>query len=75
MQKPPSERFIKKGAMRNFAEFTRKHLYRNPFLVFYCEFYEIYKNTLFAGQKRTTASDYSIINSSEGSTGKRNCKL
>ena len=75
MQKPPSERFIKKGAMRNFAEFTRKHLYRNPFLVFSCEFYEIYKNTFFAGQKPTTASDYSIISSSEGSTGKRNCKL
>ena len=27
--------------MRNFAEFTGRHLYRNPFLVFSCEFCEI----------------------------------
>ena len=29
------------------------------FLVFSCEFCEIYKNTFFAGQHRTTVSDYS----------------
>ena len=33
------------------------------FLVFSCEFCEIYKNTFFAEQHRTTASDYSRINS------------
>ena len=27
--------------MRNFAEFTGRHLYRNPFLVFSCEFCNI----------------------------------
>ena len=37
MQKQPSEGFFKKGLMRNLAEFTRKHLYRNPFLVFSCD--------------------------------------
>ena len=61
--------------MRNFAEFTRKDLYRNPFLVFCCEFCEIYKKTFFAEQHRTTASDYSSINRREGSTGKRNYEL
>ena len=35
------------------------------FLVFSCEFCEICKNTFFAEQHRTTASDYSSINSSE----------
>ena len=45
------------------------------FLVFSCEFCEICKNTFFAEQHRTTASDYSSINSSEGSTGKPNCEL
>ena len=43
-----------------------------PFLVFSCEFCEIYKNTFFAGQHRTTASVYSNINSSEGSIVKQN---
>ena len=45
------------------------------FLVFSCEFCEICKNTLFLEQHRTTASDYSSINSSQGSIGKRNYKL
>ena len=71
MQKQPSEGFFEKGAMRYFTEFTRKHLYRNPSLVFSCEFCEICKNTFFAEQHLATASDYN----SEGSTGKRNCKL
>ena len=44
------------------------------FLVFSYEFCEICNNTFFAEQHRTTASDYSSINSSEGSIGKRiNC--
>ena len=75
MQKQPSEGFLKKGAMRNFAEFTRKHLERNIFLVFSCEFCKIYKNTFLAEQLRPTASHYSSINSSKGSTGKLNCEL
>ena len=75
MQKQPSKGFFKKGIMRNFAEFTKKHLYRNTFLVFSCEFCKICKNTFFAEQHRTTASDYSSINSCKGSTGKRNCEL
>ena len=68
MQKQPSEGFFKKRVIINFAEFTRKHLYRNPFLVFSCEFCKICKNTFFAEQHQTTASDYSSINTSEGST-------
>ena len=30
-QKQPSEGFFKKGVMRNFAEFTRKHICQNLF--------------------------------------------
>ena len=59
MQKHPSEGFFLKGVMRNFTAFTRKHLYRNPSLVFSCEFCEICKNPFFAEQHRATASDYS----------------
>ena len=43
------------------------------FLVFSCEFCGISKNTFFEEQHWTTAFDYSNINSSEGSIGKRNC--
>ena len=78
MQKQPSEEFVKKGVMRNFAKFTRKHLCRkNETLaqVFSGEFCEIYKNTVFAEHHRATASDYSSINSSEGRINKRNGKL
>ena len=42
------------------------------FLVFPCEFCEICKNSFFAEQHRTTASDYSSINSSEGTIVKWN---
>ena len=44
--------FFKKGVMRNFAEFTRKHLYQNPFVVFSCEFREICKNTFLQNSTR-----------------------
>ena len=33
MQKQRVEGFFKKGVMRNFAKFTRKHLCRNLFLI------------------------------------------
>ena len=39
---------FEKGVMKNFAEFTRKHLYRNSILVFSREFCEICKSTFFA---------------------------
>ena len=45
------------------------------FSVFSYEFCKICKNTFFTEQHGTTASDYSSINSNEGSIGKRNCKL
>ena len=45
------------------------------FLVFSCEFREICKNSFFAEHHWTAASDYSSVNSSEGSIEKRNCKL
>ena len=38
MQKQPSKGFFKKSVMRNFAEFTRKQLYYNPFLLFLVNF-------------------------------------
>ena len=43
--------------------------------MFSCEFCEICKNTFLAEQLRTTASDYSRINSSEGSTETNVLKL
>ena len=46
--------------MKSFAEFTRKYLYRDPFLVFSCEFCEICKKTFFTEQQRTTASDIAL---------------
>ena len=75
MQKQPSEGSLKKGAVRNFSKFSRKHLHWDLFLVFSHEFCEICKNTVFAEQHQTTAFNYSSINSSEESTGKQNCKL
>ena len=38
MQKLRSEGFFKNGIMRNFAEFTRKHPYRNTFWCFLVNF-------------------------------------
>ena len=75
MQKQPSKGFFKKVDMRNFAEFTRKHLYHNPLLVFSCELSEICKNIFLAEQHWTTASSYNSINSSEECTGRRDCEL
>ena len=45
-----------KGVMRNFAEFSRNHLYRNSFVVFSCEFCKICKNTFFC----ITATDHCL---------------
>ena len=69
--------FVKKGVLRNFAKFTKKHLCHTPvpsglrpasFLkkeslaqLFSCEFCEIYKNTFFTEHLRTTTSVYDII--------------
>ena len=33
MQKQPSKGFFRKGVMRNFVEFTRKHFPESPFLI------------------------------------------
>ena len=67
--------FFKKDALRNFTKFTRKHMCQNFFFVFSCEFGGICENTFLAEQDRSNDSDYSSINSSERSIGKRNCKL
>ena len=56
--------FCKKGALRNFAKFTGKHLYQGLFLikketqtqVFSCEFCEISKNTFFLKKKVDTSA-------------------
>ena len=85
MQKQPSEGFFKESIMRNFAEFTRKHLSRNLFSgifnfiksessaqVFSCEFCEICKNTFFAEHDQATASDYSSIKVVKGELANEN---
>ena len=43
--------------------------------VFFCEICEIYWNAFFAEHHRTTASDCSSINNSEGRISKQNLKL
>ena len=76
MQNQSYEGFFKKGNVRNFAEFTVKHLCRNPlFWCFLVNFGKFAKIPFFVEQHRATASDYSSINSSKGSIGKRSCKL
>ena len=58
---------MKKGVLRNFAEFTAKHLYQSLFFnnfvqketlaqVFSCQFCKTFKNTFFAEHLRTIAS-------------------
>ena len=56
---------IKKGVVRNFVKFTRKHLCQSLFnfsrketlvQVFSCEICEIFKNTFFTEHLRATAS-------------------
>ena len=75
MLKHPSEAFFKK-ILWEISQNSKENICAGiSFLVFSCEFCKICKNTFFAEQHRTTASDYSNINSSEGSIGKRNCKL
>ena len=73
MQKQPSEGFFDKGVMRNFAKFTRKVCTGILFWYFFVNFAKF--EHFFAEKDRTAASDCSSINSSKGSTGKRNCKL
>ena len=51
---------MKKGVLKNFANFTRKHLCWNLFLIklqaFSCEIFENFKITYFEEHLRTTAS-------------------
>ena len=65
-QKQPPEAFYKKDVLKNFAKFTGKHQYQKLFFkiealtqLFSCEFYEIFKNTLFKEHLWTAASAYS----------------
>ena len=63
MQRRLSEGFFKRDVMRNFAEFARKNMCRNLFFGVF-----LVKITFFAEKHQTTASEYSSINSSVGST-------
>ena len=72
MLKQPPEGFFKKDVMKNFAEFTRKHPCRNLFFWYFLMNFAKFVRT---EHQRTTPFDYSSINSSEGSIGKRNSKL
>ena len=58
----PPEMFCRKCAYKNFAKFTVKHLCQSLFLIklqtgglFSCEFFEIFKNTVFTEHLRSTA--------------------
>ena len=70
-----SEEFFKKDVMRNFQNLQENICARISFLVFSCRFCGICKKTFFTEQHQTIDSGYSSINSSEGSIGKRKCKL
>ena len=52
------ELFRKKGVLKNFTKFPRKHCHRCQTLaqVFSCEFCEIFKNTYFYRTPLVTAS-------------------
>ena len=73
--KQPSEALFKKMLWEILQNSQENICAGISFMVFSCEFCEICKNTFLAEQHRATASDYNSINSSEGSIGKRNCKL
>ena len=47
MRRSRPELFCKKGALANFAKFTRKHQKEIPLQMFSCEFCEISHNTFF----------------------------
>ena len=64
-----------KKMLWEISHHSQENILAGIFLVFSCEFCEIYKNAFFAEQHGTIASDYSNVNSSEGSIGKGNCKL
>ena len=58
-QKKPPEVFCKKGVLRNFTEFTGKHLFikkETLAQVFSCEFCKISNNTFFTGHLQKIAS-------------------
>ena len=71
LQKQPSDVFYKKDVLTNFSIFTGKHLCWNLFLnkltsmqlfkkeiptqVYFCEYYEIIKNTYFKEHLPTAA--------------------
>ena len=66
----PSEGFFEK-ILCEISQNSKENICAGiSFLVFSCEFCEICKNTFFAEQHRTTAPDYSSINSREGSIDK-----
>ena len=74
MLKQSSEAFFKK-MLSKISQNSQENIFAGiSFLVFSSEFCGIWKNTFFAEQHRTTASDYSSINSSEGCIGKQNYK-
>ena len=66
IQKLPPEVFYKKGILKNFAKFTRKHgceacnFIKKETLgqVFSCELCEIFKKTFFTEHLQATASDH-----------------
>ena len=56
------EVFCKKGVLKNFAKFTRKHFCRllavllKKILVFSCKFFGVFKNNFFVEHLQTAAS-------------------
>ena len=69
-------RFLYKKCYEKFRRIYKKTpVPEISFVNLFCEFYENCRNTFFTEHQRTTASNYSSINNSEGRIGKRNCKL
>ena len=53
----------------------KKSVPESIFCCFLVNFAKFVRTPFFAEQHQTTTSDYSSINSSEGSIGRQNCKL
>ena len=51
-----SQMFFKTGVLKNFADFTGKHLCWTPTQAFCCEICEIFKNTYFCRTPPVPAS-------------------
>ena len=76
---------VRKGVLRNFAKFTGNHLCQSLFFnfikketltqVFFCDFWEIFKNTFLTEHLRPTATYFFKLQANLGDTCRRKVKL